>query len=129
MAFLDITPHVALDGLATREEGYTESGGGDGLDLQVAPYYANSLRGSIGSDFKVNFDLFGATVSPEARVGYRYDVVNAPVKLKGAFVSTGGLNAPEQYLHLHRARSRYRQCGGRLHAGRRHRYLVAGRQL
>ena len=40
---LDILPHVALDGLATREEGYTESGGGDGLDLQVAPYYANSL--------------------------------------------------------------------------------------
>ncbi len=92
--FLNIMPHVAVDGLATREEGYTESGGGDGLDLQVAPNYANSLRGSIGSDFKVNFDLFGATVSPEARLGYRYDVVNTPVKLKGAFVSTGGLNVP-----------------------------------
>ena len=84
----------ALDGLTTREEGYTESGGGDGLNLQVAPYYANSLRGSLGSDFKSNFDLFGATISPEARLGYRYDLVNTPVKLKAGFVSTGGLGAP-----------------------------------
>ena len=92
--FLDILPHIALDGLTTREEGYTETGGGDGLDLQVAPYYANSLRGSIGSDFKTSFNLFGATVSPEARLGYRYDVVDSPVKLKAGFVSTGGLNTP-----------------------------------
>ena len=72
--FLQIMPHIALDGLAMREEGYTENGGGNGLDLQVAPYYANSLRGSLGSDFKTNFDLFGATITPEARLGYRYDV-------------------------------------------------------
>ena len=91
---LDVLPHVSLDGLATREEGYTESGGGDGLNLQVAPYYANSLRAAIGSDFKTHFDLLGATVTPEARIGYRYDFVNTPVKLKGAFASTGGLNAP-----------------------------------
>ncbi|MES2254147.1 MAG: autotransporter outer membrane beta-barrel domain-containing protein [Pseudomonadota bacterium] len=92
--FLDILPHIALDGLTTREEGYTETGGGEGLDLQVAPYYANSLRGSIGSDFKTSFNIFGATVSPEARLGYRYDVVDSPVKLKAGFVSTGGLNTP-----------------------------------
>ncbi|MGZ5925512.1 MAG: autotransporter outer membrane beta-barrel domain-containing protein, partial [Rhizomicrobium sp.] len=92
--FLDVLPHIGLDGLATREEGYTESGGGDGLNLQVAPYYANSLRGSIGSDFKTSFNLFGATVSPEARLGYRYDLANSPVKLKAGFVSTGGLGSP-----------------------------------
>lgn len=92
--FLSVMPHVGLDGLATREEGYTESGGGDGLDLQVAPYYANSFRGSIGSDFKTSFNLLGATISPEARLGYRYDFINAPVKLKAAFASTGGLDAP-----------------------------------
>ena len=91
---VQITPHVALDGLASREEGYTENGGGDGLDLQVAPYYANSLRGSVGSDFATNFDLLGATITPEARLGYRYDAVNMPVKLKAGFVSTGGLEVP-----------------------------------
>ncbi|MGH6828082.1 MAG: autotransporter domain-containing protein [Rhizomicrobium sp.] len=92
--FLDITPHIAMDGLAMREEGYTENGGGNGLDLQVAPYYANSLRASVGSDFKTGFELFGATISPEARLGYRYDMVGMPVKLKAGFVSTGGLQTP-----------------------------------
>ena len=77
-----------------REEGYTETGGGDGINLQVAPYYANSLRGSLGSDFKTNFDLLGATISPEARLGYRYDLVDSPVKLKAGFASTGGLARP-----------------------------------
>ncbi|HXL71208.1 MAG TPA: autotransporter outer membrane beta-barrel domain-containing protein, partial [Rhizomicrobium sp.] len=93
-AGVQMTPHIALDGLASREEGYTENGGGDGMDLQVAPYYANSLRGSVGSDFATNFDLWGATITPEARFGYRYDAVNTPVKLKGGFVSTGGLEVP-----------------------------------
>jgi hypothetical protein len=92
--FLEFLPHIALDGLAMREEGYTESGGGEGIDLQVAPYYANSLRGSNGGDFKTSFDLFGATIVPEARLGYRYDLVNTPVKLKAGFVSTGGLKTP-----------------------------------
>ena len=93
-AGVQMTPHIALDGLASREEGYTENGGGDGLDLQIAPTYANSLRGSVGSDFATNFDLWGATITPEARFGYRYDAVNMPVKLKGGFVSTGGLEVP-----------------------------------
>lgn len=91
---VNVIPHFGLDGLSMREEGYTENGGGDGLDLQVAPYYANSLRGSVGSDFTTSFDVFGATVTPEARLGYRYDMVNMPVKLKAGFVSTGGINVP-----------------------------------
>jgi hypothetical protein len=91
---VNVIPHFGLDGLSMREEGFTENGGGDGLDLQVAPYYANSLRGSVGSDFTTSFDVFGATVTPEARLGYRYDMVNMPVKLKAGFVSTGGINVP-----------------------------------
>jgi hypothetical protein len=77
-----------------REEGYTENGGGDGLDLQVAPYYANSLRTFLGVDAKTSFDLWDATLSPEARLGYRYDFVGVPVKLTAGFASTGGLSTP-----------------------------------
>jgi len=93
-SFLSVTPHIGLDGLTMREEGYTENGGGNGLDLQVAPYYANSLRTSLGSDFSTSFDILGATVTPEARLGYRYDLVSMPVKLKAGFVSTGGIQTP-----------------------------------
>ena len=96
---LQFMPQISLDGMSMREEGYTESGGGDGFDLQVAPYYANSLRTFLGVDTKKSFDMWGATMSPEVRFGYRYDLVNMPVKLKAAFASAGsgtltGLNAP-----------------------------------
>ena len=90
----DVTPHISLDGMTMREEGYTETGGGDGFDLQVAPYYASSLRTSLGVDGKTSFSLWDATITPEMRLGYRYDFVGAPVKLKAAFVSTGGLTSP-----------------------------------
>jgi hypothetical protein len=89
-----IIPHIALDGMTMREEGYSESGGGDGFDLEVAPYYANSARTFLGMDVKKSFDLWGASISPEARLGYRYDLITAPVKLKAAFESTGGLTSP-----------------------------------
>ena len=93
-AGIDLTPHISLDALTMREEGYTEAGGGDGLNLQVAPYYASSLRTALGVDAKKNFVLFGANVAPEVRLGYRYDLVTSSVKLKAAFASTGGINAP-----------------------------------
>ncbi len=85
---LTIAPHFSLDGMAMREEGYTETGGGNGFNLQVAPYYANSLRAAFGSDFRLNMNLWGFNFSPEARFGYRYDLASSPVKLKGAFVGT-----------------------------------------
>ena len=91
---LQVVPHFALDGLVMREEGYTEINGGEGLNLQVSPYYANSLRAFVGSDFKGNFSVYGVGVSPEARLGYRYDAITAPVKLKGGFLSTGGTGVP-----------------------------------
>jgi hypothetical protein len=76
--------------MSLREEGYTETGGGDGLDLRVEPYYASSIRTALGTDIKGNIDLWGFTLSPEARLGYRYDFINMPVKLRAGFVSTGG---------------------------------------
>ncbi len=42
---IEVDPHVSLDGMTLREEGYQEANGGPGLDLDVAPYFANSLRG------------------------------------------------------------------------------------
>lgn len=93
-----IIPHISLDGMSMREEGYSEINGGDGLDLQVAPYYANSLRLFLGSDFKRSISVWGIDLSPEARLGYRYDLVGAPVKLKGGFLSTGGLSVPSNVV-------------------------------
>jgi hypothetical protein len=91
-----ITPQISLDGLTMREEGYTETGGGgatagaDGFDLKVHPYYANSVRGYFGTTLRQDINLGDFFVQPEARVGYRYDFLADPVKLRAAFVSLAG---------------------------------------
>jgi hypothetical protein len=84
---LSVTPHIGLDAMAMREDGYAENNGGDGLDLTVAPYYANSLRANIGTDVAENIDLGDFSLKPELRLGYRYDFLADPVKLKAGFTS------------------------------------------
>lgn len=87
-----VDPHFSLDGMTLREEGYTENGGGKGMDLKVAPYYATSVRTALGVDLRLPLNIWGVELAPEARAGYRYDLMGAPVKLKAGFQSTGGLS-------------------------------------
>ena len=64
---IQVTPHIGLDLMSLREEGYTETGGGDGMDLQVEPYYANSVRTAIGTDFKTQCARCGTSSSRRKR--------------------------------------------------------------
>jgi len=96
-----IMPQVSVDGLTMREEGYTETNGGattsqadDGFDLQVRQSYTNSLRSFAGLDLRQDLNFGEFYLQPEARVGYRYDFLDAAEKLKAQFVcstaSAGG---------------------------------------
>ena len=87
-----LDPFVSLDGMTMREEGFTETGGGPGLNLQVAPYFANSLRTAVGADIRKTVSLWDIDLTPEGRFGYRYELLQQPVKVKAAFASTGGLS-------------------------------------
>ena len=87
---IEIDPHVSLDGMTLREEGYQEANGGSGMNLDVAPHFANSLRTALGTDIKGTVSLWGFDLTPEARLGYRYDLLQQPIKLNAAFASTGG---------------------------------------
>jgi hypothetical protein len=91
LAGFKLDPFVSLDGMTLREEGFTETGGGPGLNLQVAPYFANSLRAALGADIKKTVSVWDIDLTPEGRVGYRYELLQQPVKVKAAFESTGGL--------------------------------------
>lgn len=82
-------PQISLDGMTMREDGYTETGGGAGVNLKVQPVYAHSARGFIGTAIRQDIDLGGFYVQPEGRIGYRYDFLNGGAKIKGQFVSTG----------------------------------------
>lgn len=81
-----LMPQASLDGLMLREEGYTESGGGNGFDLRVNPYYANSLRGYLGATAREDLNLGVFYLQPQASIGYRYDFLAQAVNLKSQFI-------------------------------------------
>lgn len=85
-------PQLDVDGLTMREEGYTEGNGGEGFDLRVQPYYADSLRAFLGADVRQDFNFGDFYLQPEMRVGYRYDFANGQVKLKASFASVTTAN-------------------------------------
>lgn len=87
-----LMPQVSVDGLTMREEGYTENNGGEGFDLHVQPYYANSLRAFIGGDIRQDVNFGDFYLQPDLRAGYRYDFVNGSVKLKANFASVSTIN-------------------------------------
>lgn len=97
-----ISPEVSVDAMTLREEGYTEShpstapGNGNGFDLSTKSYYANSLRAFIGADLRQDLDLGDFFLQPDVRLGYRYDFLNDPTKLKAQFsnVPVNGINQP-----------------------------------
>ena len=80
-----LMPQFSLDALTLREEGYTESGGGAGMDLHVQPYYANSVRAFLGADLRQDLKLDSFYLQPEVRAGYRYDLLSGQEKLKVNF--------------------------------------------
>ncbi|MBS0472413.1 MAG: autotransporter domain-containing protein [Proteobacteria bacterium] len=82
---LAVIPQLSIDGMSLREEGYTETGGGNGFDLAVKPYYGNSLRVFFGSEFRTDLDVGDFYLQPSARLGYRFDLLNDPTKLHAQF--------------------------------------------
>ena len=80
-------PQFSMDALTLRENGYTETGGGDGFDLSVDPYYAKSLRAFVGADVREDLKIGGFYLQPEARAGYRYDLLADPVKINARFAA------------------------------------------
>ncbi len=82
-----VTPQVSLDGLVMREESYSESGGGNGMNLHVASSYTQSLRGFAGVDVRKDFDFTDFLLQPDVSVGYRYDFANGAQNLRANFES------------------------------------------
>ncbi len=84
-----VMPQISLDGLAMRQEGYTETHGGgqvgDGFDLHVEPNYASSLRAFSGVDVRDDLNFGDFLFQPEGRAGYRYDFANGQESVTANF--------------------------------------------
>jgi hypothetical protein len=88
-----IMPQISIDGMAMREESYTETNNGqttsnavDGFDLAVKQEYNQSLRAFGGIDLRQDMNFGDFFLQPELRAGYRYDFLNAAQKLDAQFV-------------------------------------------
>ncbi|HWA89001.1 MAG TPA: autotransporter domain-containing protein [Rhizomicrobium sp.] len=97
-----ITPQISLDGMTMREEGYTEThaspsattGNGKGMLLQAQSYYASSARIFIGTEIREDLNFGDFFVQPDVRLGYRYDFLNDPTKLRVNFADVGTNSTP-----------------------------------
>jgi len=99
-----LTPQFSMDGMTMREEGYTEThaggsatGNGMGFNLRAQSYYASSLRAFVGTEVREDLNLGDFFVQPDLRIGYRYDFLNDPMKLKVNFADLGPNVTPPQF--------------------------------
>ena len=88
-----VMPQISIDGLALRQEGYTDRTAGVGLaedengfDLHVNPDYAASARMFAGVDTRDDINLGDFLLQPEARAGYRYDFANGAESVTANFI-------------------------------------------
>jgi hypothetical protein len=88
-----VMPQISVDGLAMRQEGYTDRTVGAGLsqdengfDLHVEPNYAASARVFAGIDTRDDINLGDFLLQPEARAGYRYDFANGQESVTANFI-------------------------------------------
>ncbi len=83
-----LAPYVRAAYVNIHEDGYTETLGGDGINLVVGEKNTDSLRGSVGftfdRDFPIYFDSYAEAVF---RANYTRDIINSPVSLTADFVA------------------------------------------
>ncbi len=83
-----LSPYVRAAYVNVHEDGYTETLGGDGINLIVGDKDADSVRGSIGftldRDFPIYYDSY---VEAEFRANYTRDILNDPFTLAANFVA------------------------------------------
>ena len=90
IAAFKLTPYVRGDYMKHHENGYVESGGGTGIDLQIDARNIDSARASAGFMLDRNFPIFyDSYVEAELRGNFSRDVKNDPYNVTAQFVSGG----------------------------------------
>ncbi|MCB2106127.1 MAG: autotransporter domain-containing protein [Rhodobacteraceae bacterium] len=85
-----LTPYARAAYLKTHEKGYTESGGGAGVDLDYDARNLDSLRAGIGIVATRRFNLFQDNgFEVEFRGDYARELMADPAKVTARFVSSG----------------------------------------
>jgi|CXWL01.1.fsa_nt_gi uncharacterized protein with beta-barrel porin domain len=83
-----ITPQAALTYVALSESGYTESGGGAGIDYEAEAALSQRLWGDLGVEFSARFNMgVGSYVAPRLYAGYRANMIDEQAERTFRFAS------------------------------------------
>ncbi len=80
-----ITPVAGFDYLFLQENGFSESGGGSGVDLVVEERDSTSMRASAGVEVAHRFRQGDGHLVPKLRVGYRQELETDPLETTARF--------------------------------------------
>jgi len=85
-----LSPYVRAAYVKVHENGYTESGGGTGIDLTLAPRNADNARASAGFSLDRNFPIYyDSYVEAELRGGFTREFMNDPYGVTAQFAAAG----------------------------------------
>lgn len=85
-----VTPQAALTYVALQESGYTEEGGGIGINYDVDAAFSQRLWADVGVEFSTRWGLSGqGVISPRVFVGYRANVLDEAGERTMRFVDAG----------------------------------------
>ena len=91
--FLDkfkLTPYARGSYAKVHENAFTETGGGDGINLNVSEKNPDSMRGSLGFNLDRNFPIFyDSYVEAELRGDFTREFQTDPFAVTASFVSGG----------------------------------------
>jgi uncharacterized protein with beta-barrel porin domain len=84
------SPYVRGSYMKSHENGYTESGGGTGIDLTLASKNADVARGTAGFTLDRNFPIYyDSYVEAEVRGSFTREFMNDPYAVTAQFVAAG----------------------------------------
>lgn len=85
-----MTPQASVTYVGLGEEGYTEEGGGVGIDLEADDAFTERLWGDAGIEFSARWNLSGgAAFAPRLYAGYRSNMIDEEAERTFRFISTG----------------------------------------
>jgi uncharacterized protein with beta-barrel porin domain len=88
--WLIVSPQLALTYVGLQEDGYTEDGGGAGVDYEADEQFSQRLWADAGIDFAARFQMRGqSVVQPHIYAGYRANTLDDSSERTFRFVSTG----------------------------------------
>lgn len=87
---VQVIPQISADALYMHQTGYTETGGGDGINLDVGSQDARSFRVFAGVTAQSPFAFEGGYMLPQILAGWSHEFITNPATIDASFEALPG---------------------------------------